>query len=287
MARQVRGDLIGDTNSFYREVGLQRVQEALDRDFKTERREEIVLTRDSDERDFQRPDHRKAIRRYQALKSEIVDLLAGQHAQGQKRVPVSKVMENLCDDPRLINRALNELVERKLVRDLNHTEGMRLTADGQQAAEAALEPEPAPHAATPVEVPMTFDFFISYASEDRDVAEALEQSLTAAGYKVWRDRGQLTLGDSLIAKINQGLAASKFGIVILSHDFLRKNWPKAELDALQARAIDRGQKVILPIRRNLTHDEMARYLPLLGDKLTIAFEANLGEVVGEIIRASQ
>ncbi len=132
---------------------------------------------------------------------------------------------------------------------------------------------------------MNFDFFISYASEDRDVAEALEKSLTAAGYKVWRDRGQLTLGDSLTAKINQGLASSKFAIVILSKAFLRKNWPRAELDALQARAIAAGQKVILPIRRDLAHDEMARHLPLLGDKYTIAFEGNLDEVVGEIQRA--
>ena len=132
---------------------------------------------------------------------------------------------------------------------------------------------------------MNFDFFISYASDDRDVAEALERSLAKAGYKVWRDRGQLTLGDSLTAKINEGLASSKFAIVILSDAFLRKNWPRAGADALQARAIAAGQKVILPIRRNLTHEEMAKYLPLLGDKLTIAFEDNLDEVVGEIQRA--
>lgn len=95
----------------------------------------------------------------------------------------------------------------------------------------------------------------------------------------------MTLGDSLTEKINEGLAASRFGIVILSEAFLRKNWPQAELNALQARAISAGQKVILPIRHKLAHEKMARHLPLLGDKLTIAFDGNLDQVVEEIERA--
>jgi hypothetical protein len=107
-----------------------------------------------------------------------------------------------------------------------------------------------------------FDFFISYASEDRDLAEALDVTLSQCGYKVWRDRGQLTLGDSLTEKINEGLTASRYAIVILSKAFIRKNWPRAELNAQQVRAIGEGQKVILPVRRDLDHEEMARHFPL-------------------------
>lgn len=130
-----------------------------------------------------------------------------------------------------------------------------------------------------------FHLFLSYASEDRDVAQGLDHLLDRRGYRVWRDRGQLTLGDSLTAKINEGLAASRFGIVILSKAFLLKNWPQAELNALQARAVAEGRKVILPIRRDLDHEEMAKHLPLLGDKLTIAFAENRQEVAAEIERA--
>jgi hypothetical protein len=162
---------------------------------------------------------------------------------------------------------------------------MRLTAEGQKAAEAALTPELGQSMSRAGANAVRFDFFISYASEDREVAEALEKLLNARGYKVWRDRGQLTLGDSLTAKINEALAASTFGIVILSEAFLRKNWPQAELNALQARAIAAGQKVILPVRRNLTHEEMSKHLPLLGDRLTIALDGNLEEVAAEIERA--
>jgi len=170
-----------------------------------------------------------------------------------------------------------------LIRDLNYSEGMRLTAQGQKEAEGALVSREPGKVTKPVS--SHFDFFISYASEDREVAEVLDKSLSARGYKVWRDRGQLTLGDSLTAKINEGLGASRFGIVIISNAFLRKNWPQAELNALQARAIAEGKKVILPIRRDLNHEEMAKHLPLLGDKLTIAVTDNFDAVVSEIERA--
>lgn len=287
MAQRVRADQIGDLDEFCREVGLDRLRDALARDWNTERNEELVLTKDSDESEFRRPNSAKAIRRYQSLKSEIIHALASRHAQGHKRISASAVLEWLCEDPSLITRALNELVERDLIRDLNHSGGMRLTAEGQKIAEEALVSEEKP-SASELSVPaQRFDFFISYASEDRDVAEAIEKSLTLRNYSVWRDRGQLTLGDSLTAKINEGLAASRFGIVILSGDFLRKNWPQAELNALQARAINTAQKVILPIRRNLTHDEMAEKLPLMGDKLTIAFDGNLDKLIEELARAAE
>jgi len=284
MAQMVKSSLIGDLDAFCEEVGLERLRETLSRDFTSERDEDIVLTRDSDDSLFRRPSSASIIQRYQVLKGEILHVLADRHARGAKRVPTAVVLDGLCGDPRLINRALNELVESQLIRDLNHSDGMRLTAQGQKEAERALasiEPEKV----TKLVNSNHFDFFISYASEDRGVAEALDKALSAQGYKVWRDRGQLTLGDSLTAKINDGLASSRFGIVILSNAFLRKNWPQAELNALQARAIAEGQKVILPIRRNLDHEEMAKHLPLLGDKLTIAVTDNLEEVVREIERA--
>ncbi len=284
MAQLVKSDLIGDIDTFCREVGLERLRETLDRDSTTERDEEIVLTRDSEDIAFQRPSSATVIRRYQTLKDEIVHVLADRHARGSKRVPTVTILDALCDDPVLINRALNELVDLKLIRDLNHSDGMRLTAEGQRVAEAALPLRERENTNNQLHRKQ-FDFFVSYASEDRDVAEALHRSLAERGYAIWRDRGQLTLGDSLTAKINEGLSASRFGIVILSNAFLRKNWPQAELNALQARAIVEGQKVILPIRRALDHEEMAKHLPLLGDKLTIEYSDNHEEVVGEIVRA--
>jgi hypothetical protein len=49
------------------------------------------------------------------------------------------------------------------------------------------------------------------------------------------------LGDSLSGKIDDGLAQSRFGVVILSPAFLTKHWPKKELSVLRARE-EEGRK---------------------------------------------
>lgn len=46
-----------------------------------------------------------------------------------------------------------------------------------------------------------YDFFVSHASEDKDVAEPLVGKLSQTGAKVWYDRIELTIGDSLREKI--------------------------------------------------------------------------------------
>jgi hypothetical protein len=69
-----------------------------------------------------------------------------------------------------------------------------------------------------------WDFFISHASEDKlDVARPLSERLVAAGFRVWLDENELSLGDSLRRKIDQGLSRSRYGAVILSRSFFSKS----------------------------------------------------------------
>ena len=96
-----------------------------------------------------------------------------------------------------------------------------------------------------------YDVFISHASDDQDFAAPLASALSDAGLEVWYDEYELSLGDSLRQKIDTGLACSRFGIVIISPDFLLKNWTQYELDGLQARQMT-GDRVILPIWHRIT-----------------------------------
>ena len=69
-----------------------------------------------------------------------------------------------------------------------------------------------------------WDVFISHAGEDKEtVALPLANALTRAGVRVWVDKHQLTIGDSLTEKIDEGLTQSYFGIVILRPSFFAKN----------------------------------------------------------------
>lgn len=81
----------------------------------------------------------------------------------------------------------------------------------------------------------SWDVFISHASEDKEtVVLPLCAALRRAGLKIWLDRQELHLGDSLREKIDEGLANSRFGVVVLSPSFMAKGWPRRELNGLMA-----------------------------------------------------
>ncbi len=129
-----------------------------------------------------------------------------------------------------------------------------------------------------------WDVFISHAREDKaGVATPLANALRRFGIKVWIDEQQLTIGDSLRRKIDEGLARSRFGIVILSPSFFAKEWPKKELDGLVSR--DDGQeKVILPIWHNVSKKDVALFSPILADKVAASTASGMDKVAAEIIR---
>ena len=127
--------------------------------------------------------------------------------------------------------------------------------------------------------------FISHASEDKDdVARPLARLLTTAGLRVWLDEGELTIGDSLRRKIDDGLARSQYGIVILSVAFFSKDWPRLELDALASREEHAGRKIILPIWHGVDKKAISQYSPLLADRLAASTDHGLDHVAAAIRR---
>ena len=84
--------------------------------------------------------------------------------------------------------------------------------------------------------------------------------------------------------IDYGLSASRFGLVILSPDFLRKVWTNRELDGLVAREDD-NQKVILPIWHNLSKEDVLAYSPTLAGKMAVSTEQVLERVAEQVVRA--
>jgi len=111
------------------------------------------------------------------------------------------------------------------------------------------------------------DVFISHASEDKDaVVRPLAAALVAEGLNVWYDEFELRIGDSLRRKIDQGLANSRVGLVVLSHSFIAKGWTNYELDGIVTRSVS-GEQVLLPIWHNISKQEVVAYSPSLADKV--------------------
>lgn len=113
----------------------------------------------------------------------------------------------------------------------------------------------------------TWDVFISHASEDKEtVAEPLADELRARGLKVWLDKTELRIGDSLRRKIDNGLTHSTFGVVVLSKSFFAKGWPQYELDGIVGMTV-KGDQRMLPIWHEISRDEIAKQSPSLVDKI--------------------
>ncbi len=130
-----------------------------------------------------------------------------------------------------------------------------------------------------------WDAFISHASEDKDsFVKPLADALRSKGVRVWYDEYALTVGDSLRAKIDEGLAKSQFGIVVLSPAFFEKHWPQQELNGLAAKEVD-GVKVILPVWHNVTRRDVAAQSPMLADRVATSSSRSLEKVVEELMRA--
>lgn len=126
---------------------------------------------------------------------------------------------------------------------------------------------PSAAVASGVEGDEPYDVFVSHASEDKDaVVRPLALALRSAGLRVWFDEFTLHIGDSLRQKIDRGLANSRFGVVVLSHDFFAKGWTNYELDGMVTKTVT-GEQVLLPIWHNVSKAEVMRYSPSLADKL--------------------
>jgi hypothetical protein len=138
---------------------------------------------------------------------------------------------------------------------------------------------------TTVGAEMVYDLFIAHASEDKDsVARPLYEALKTEGFTIWFDEVTLELGDSLRRKIDAGLARCRFGIVILSHAFLAKEWPQRELDGLLARETTTGEKALLPVWHGIDAKTIAAYSPTLADRVAARSDEGIAVIVQKILR---
>ena len=114
-----------------------------------------------------------------------------------------------------------------------------------------------------------YDVFISHASEDKEsLVRPLAIALRSLGASVWYDEFSLRIGDSLSGSIDKGISNSRFGLVVISKNFMKKPWPDYELRGLVNRDVEEG-RVILPIWHGVTKEQVREFSPPLSDKVAL------------------
>lgn len=120
--------------------------------------------------------------------------------------------------------------------------------------------------------------FLSYSSRDDEFAERLERDLAERGIAVWRDQGELQVGDSLPGKIAAAIVGSTWFGVVLSPDAVGSQWVQMELDTALAREIETRSITVLP----LLHRPCDIPAALLGKKradFTVSYDDGLAALL--------
>lgn len=127
----------------------------------------------------------------------------------------------------------------------------------------------------------TYDVFVSHAWEDKEsFVDEFVSELEKQDIKVWYDKQRIKWGDSMRARIDDGLRKSRFGIAVISPDYIAegKYWTKAELDGLfQLESIN--GKMLLPIWHNITKQQVMNYSPIIASKLAMTTASMTAEEI--------
>lgn len=147
-------------------------------------------------------------------------------------------------------------------------------------------------AVTPITTPSCgeeqeeYDVFVSHAFEDKEeFVDDLVAEMRKLDLKVWYDSDKLKWGDSMREKIDRGLSKSKYGVVVLSQNYIaeQKYWTKAELNGLfQVETIN--GKTILPIWHNLTKKQVVEYSPIIADRKAMTTASMTAEEIANELK---
>ena len=79
-----------------------------------------------------------------------------------------------------------------------------------------------------VDADFAYDVFLSHSSKDKAVVRPLAERLRKDGVKVWLDEWEIRVGDSVPAKIEEGLERSRVLVLCMSANAFGSDWAQLE-----------------------------------------------------------
>lgn len=184
-----------------------------------------------------------------------------------------------------IGHQLNEIINHaRAVAEIQDWEDLQAERATQRNLPTVQTPVTLEATAPQVNTAAQRDIFISHASEDKIYVRKLVHALQTFGITVWYDEFEIQPGYSIREEIARGLAASTYGLVVLSRAFMNpeKKWTHQELGGLRATEQPR-QKQIIPIWLDITRDDVLAYDAILADLHALDANALSTEQIAERI----
>ncbi len=90
--------------------------------------------------------------------------------------------------------------------------------------------------------------FVSHRGADKELAERLANQLRDAGHRVWLDSWRIDMGDSIVGRIDEGLAEADYVVVCYSAAGVSAPWMGREWMSALARQLEAKGVRVLPCR---------------------------------------
>ena len=129
------------------------------------------------------------------------------------------------------------------------------------------------------------EVFLSYTSDDTELARRIAETLMAAGINTWWDKWCIYSGDSLRQKIDEGLGDCTHFLVLLTPQSINKPWVNAEMDAALVRKLD-DQCKFLPVRHDLPVSALPPLLKALFSP-TVTTDEEIKQLINDICGVSR
>ncbi len=92
-----------------------------------------------------------------------------------------------------------------------------------------------------------YDLFLSHSAKDKAVVRAIAERLRADGLRVWFDEWVLKPGDSIPAKIEEGLERSRVLVLCMSAHAFGSDWAQLESGTFRFRDPLNKDRRFLPL----------------------------------------
>jgi small GTP-binding protein len=94
----------------------------------------------------------------------------------------------------------------------------------------------------------SYDVFLSHSSKDKPIARALAERLRTDGLRVWLDDWEIRPGDSIPAKLDEGLEQSRVLVFCMSANAFGSDWAQLESGTFRFRDPLNKERRFIPLR---------------------------------------